>query len=102
MKQVRKNFSEAVSLVVASIPKGTTLSYAAVAKKAGFPGAARAVGSLMRKNIDRKIPCHRVIRSDGRIGAYNRGGEEGKALRLKREKVRVQTRCIAGKFVWFV
>ena len=96
------DFSQAVHEVVAHIRKGTVLSYADVAKQAGFPGAARAVGSLMRKNHDPKIPCHRVIRSCGRIGAYNRGGEEGKANLLKREGVLLESRTSAGKSTWSV
>lgn len=66
-------FAEKVWKVVCAIPKGQVLTYAAVAKKAGFPGAARAVGSLMKKNFDQARPCHRVIRSDGTLGEYNRG-----------------------------
>ena len=38
---------------------------------------ARAVGSLMAKNTDKNVPCHRVIRSDGSIGSYN--GLKGKS-----------------------
>ena len=96
------NFSQAVYEVVAHIRKGTVLSYADVAKQAGFPGAARAVGSLMRKNHDPGIPCHRVIRSCGRIGAYNRGGEEGKAKLLKQEGVLLERRMNADRSTWSV
>ncbi|MEK7175857.1 MAG: MGMT family protein [Patescibacteria group bacterium] len=39
----------------------------------------------MKSNFDPKIPCHRVIRSDGRIGSYNRGGSETKRKILKKE-----------------
>ena len=96
------DFSQAVHEVVAHIRKGTVLSYADVAKQAGFPGAARAVGSLMRKNHDPRIPCHRVIRSCGRIGAYNRGGEEGKANLLMQEGVPLERKIRSGKSVWSV
>ena len=96
------DFPQAVCGVVVRIRKGTVLSYADVAKQAGFPGSARAVGSLMRKNHDPGIPCHRVIRSCGRIGAYNRGGEEGKANLLKREGVLLESRTSAGKSTWSV
>ena len=78
-------FVKRVYAVVAKIPKGQVLTYAAVAKKAGNKGAARAVGSLMAKNYNPKVPCHRVIRSDGKIGNYNRGGEEAKRALLKKE-----------------
>ena len=69
-----KSFSEKVHSVVRSIRIGTTLSYKAVAKKAGNEKAARAVAHIMAMNFDPTIPCHRVIRADGTIGGYNRGG----------------------------
>lgn len=80
-----KSFSEKVKDVVAAIPKGTVLTYAQVAAKAGSPGASRAVGSIMAKNFDPNIPCHRVIRADGQIGSYNRGGSEAKRALLVKE-----------------
>ena len=64
------NFSERVYAIVAKIPKGKTMTYGQVAAKAGNPGAARAVGTLMSKNYNPKIPCHRVVRSDGKVGGY--------------------------------
>lgn len=78
-------FQQAVHRVVRAIPKGSVLSYGQVAEAAGFPGAARAVGTLMSKNFDPSIPCHRVIRSDGSLGPYNRGGESVKRELLKQE-----------------
>ena len=66
-------FKERVLSVVGSIPKRKTMTYMGVAIKAGSPNASRAVGSILKKNFDPKIPCHRVIRSDGVIGEYNRG-----------------------------
>jgi methylated-DNA-[protein]-cysteine S-methyltransferase len=78
-------FTEQVRIVVASIPAGTTWSYQQVAAAAGRPKAARAVATIMRKNYDPDIPCHRVIRSDGSLGDYNRGGEAGKRDRLIKE-----------------
>lgn len=75
-------FSKKVYDVVRNIPSGQTLSYGEVAALAGSPGAARAVGTLMAHNFDPAIPCHRVIRSDGKLGAYNRGGEEQKRTLL--------------------
>ncbi len=85
-KQNKKEvFADKVRKVVAKIPKGKVMTYAEVAKKAGSPGASRAVGSIMAKNFDPKIPCHRVIRSDGKIGNYNRGGSEVKRKLLIKE-----------------
>jgi len=79
-------FTEKVLAVVKKIPRGKTLSYAEVAKQAGSPKAFRAVGSILKKNFDPAIPCHRVIKSDGSLGEYNRGAEE-KARKLREEKV---------------
>lgn len=66
-------FRERVFRVVSKIPRGETLTYKQVAIKAGSPRAYRAVGNIISKNFDPKIPCHRVIKSDGTIGNYNRG-----------------------------
>ena len=70
------NFRQKVLQVVAGIPKGSTLTYQEVAMQSGHPGASRAVGSVLKQNYDPTIPCHRVVRSDGQIGNYNRGREE--------------------------
>lgn len=82
---MKDSFTEAVYRIVRAIPKGSVMTYGAIAKKAGSPGAARAVGTLMAKNFDPTIPCHRVIRSDGTLGAYNRGGAVVKRRLLQQE-----------------
>ncbi|MDP2629939.1 MAG: MGMT family protein [Candidatus Uhrbacteria bacterium] len=79
------SFSDRVLKTVAKIPKGQTLSYSDVARMAGSPRAFRAVGNILNKNFNPKIPCHRVIRSDGRLGGYNRGVKL-KLNRLRAEK----------------
>lgn len=81
------DFRQRVLAVVRSIPRGLTMSYGEVAAAAGSPGAARAVGTIMKSNFDPSVPCHRVIRSDGRPGEYNRGGARRKAALLRQEKV---------------
>ena len=78
-------FATKVCRVVSHIPKGETLTYKEVAALAGRPGAFRAVGNILSQNYDPKIPCHRVIRSDGKSGGYNRGAAE-KIKKLKSEK----------------
>jgi O-6-methylguanine DNA methyltransferase len=85
MLKNKKKFRDKVFEVVKKIPKGKTLTYKQVAIKAGSPRAYRAVGNILSKNYDPKIPCHRVVRSDGKIGGYNRGAEK-KTEMLKREK----------------
>lgn len=79
------SFSERVKNIVKNIKKGKTLSYKEVAKLAGSPNAYRAVGSIMKKNYNSEIPCHRVIKSSGEVGDYNRGGKVQKAKILKVE-----------------
>lgn len=71
-------FHKHVLSIVRSIPRGTVASYGQVAAAAGAPRAARAVGTIMSRNTDPSVPCHRVIRSDGSIGGYNglRGEKE--------------------------
>jgi len=84
------SFAERVRSIVREIPKGETLTYGQVAEVAGARGAARAVGNIMRNNYDPTVPCHRVIRADGKMGGYNRGGEERKAQLLKEESEAVR------------
>lgn len=81
---MKNSFRDKVLTVVSKIPRGSVLTYKEVAKRAGSVGAARAVGSILKQNYDPKIPCHRVIRSDGIIGEYNRGREQ-KIIKLKKE-----------------
>lgn len=69
------SFRDAVHDVVRAILAGQVLTYKQVAVLAGSPNASRAVGNILNKNYDPTIPCHRVIRSDGRTGGYNRGSE---------------------------
>lgn len=82
---MKKTFREKVMAIVRKIPKGGSMTYKQVATKAGNPKAARAVGAIMRTNYDPEIPCHRVIRSDGSLGSYNRGGTNKKRTILMSE-----------------
>jgi len=70
-----KSFRDKVFSIVHAIPKGETLTYKQVAERAGRPKAYRAVGNILNKNYDPDIPCHRVVRSDGRVGGYNLGSD---------------------------
>ena len=83
---MKKSFTDNVLDVARRIPRGHTRSYAEVARLAGNPRAYRAVGTIMRKNKDPRVPCHRVIRSNGAVGGYNRGIPE-KIKRLSKEGV---------------
>ena len=74
------------------IPKGKVKTYLEVAKAIGKPKSFRAVANAAGKNpYPPKIPCHRVIRSDDRLGGYSgKGGTQQKRLLLKSENVFVK------------
>ena len=71
------------------IPKGKILTYKEVARAIGKPKSYRAVANAVGKNpFPPNIPCHRVVRSDGRIGGYSgKGGIDQKIRLLRSEKV---------------
>jgi len=80
---------------VRKIPSGKVLTYKQVAKLIGSPKAARAVGNALNKNPDMKnIPCHRVVRSDGKVGGY-RAGQKKKIALLKRDGLLIKKDKIA-------
>jgi methylated-DNA-[protein]-cysteine S-methyltransferase len=67
-------FEQRVAAALTATSCGELISYAGLAQAAGYPGAARAVGNFMAKNPwPIIIPCHRVIRSDGRLGGFAYG-----------------------------
>ena len=68
------DFSRRVLLEVKAIPYGAVVSYGSIGKRLGYPMAARAVGQAVGRNpIPIVIPCHRVVRSDGRLGGFSMG-----------------------------
>jgi AraC family transcriptional regulator of adaptative response/methylated-DNA-[protein]-cysteine methyltransferase len=79
-------FQEAVWRELSRIPPGESLSYAALAARAGKPGAARAAGSACgANNVAVLIPCHRARRGDGSLGGFAYGLDRKTAL-LERER----------------
>ena len=82
-------FQKKVWNYLKTIRKGTVKSYKQVAIAINRPKSARAVANAIGKNpFAPKIPCHRVIRSDGSLGGYSgKGGVKTKKLLLKREGV---------------
>jgi methylated-DNA-[protein]-cysteine S-methyltransferase len=84
-KSQSRSFTEKVYAIVAKIPRGSVMTYQEVARRAGRPRAYRAVGNIMNKNPDTaRVPCHRVVRSDGTPGGYVRGARK-KIEILRRE-----------------
>lgn len=74
-------FQKAVLLQEAKVPRGKVTSYANLAARAGFPGAARAAGSALANNpFPLAVPCHRTVRSDGSLGGFGGGLEMKRAL----------------------
>jgi len=82
-------FREKVYEVVRKIPKGKFLTYKNVAELAGYPRTWRAVGNVLNKNRDPKIHCHRVIKSNGRVGGY-KDGQKRKIELLKKEDIKIK------------
>ena len=87
-------FAGRVLTACRNIRFGQTLTYGQLAKKAGNPTAARAIGRVMASNpLPLIIPCHRVICSDGRIGGFSaRGGTKLKNRLLQLERDTLQNR----------
>lgn len=74
-------FQQRVWKALQRIPRGTTLSYAEVARRIGRPTAARAVARACATNpVALVVPCHRVIREDGGLGGYRWGIERKQAI----------------------
>ena len=82
-------FSNGVYEAVKKIPLGKVLTYKQVALKLGNVGLARAVGNALNKNRDKKVPCHRVIRSSGYVGGYASGADKKIAV-LKKEGIEIK------------
>ena len=91
MKLKGTRFQVKVWAYLMKIPRGSVKTYLQVAKAIGKPLAVRAVANAIGKNpYAPKIPCHRVIRSDGSLGGYSgRGGVKTKRFLLKKEGIRL-------------
>ena len=91
MKLKGTEFQRKVWAYLSKIPRGSVKTYSQVAKGIGKPLAFRAVANAIGKNpYAPKIPCHRVIRSDGSLGGYSgKGGVKTKRFLLKKEGIRL-------------
>ncbi len=81
-------FARKVHKALLEVPYGSLISYLDLARMAGSPGAARAVGRVMSTNpFPLIVPCHRVVNADGRLGQYSGGfGRETKARLIDLER----------------
>ena len=81
----RRDFTDAVSVVILALESGELMAYGEVAAEAGYPGAARAVGNLLRRTPD--LPWWRIVTSTGRLVP---GHEKEQAERLRSEGIQVK------------
>ncbi len=93
------NFKEKIYNFVKKIPQGKVATYKSVAVVIGQPRASRAVANILAQNFDPKIPCHRVVRSNGTLAGYNRGGLIQKAKLLRSEGVLVKNNRVKSKSI---
>jgi methylated-DNA-[protein]-cysteine S-methyltransferase len=85
------SFSREVLTTCRNIEFGRTISYSELAKKAGRPAAGRAVGNVMAKNpMPLIIPCHRVLRTDGKMGGFSTPG----GISLKRKMLTLEQKAV--------
>lgn len=83
-------FERAVLLKALEIPRGEVRPYGWIAREIGRPGAVRAVGTALANNpVPLLIPCHRVVKSDGRVGNYA-FGPDAKRVILANEGVQLE------------
>jgi methylated-DNA-[protein]-cysteine S-methyltransferase len=96
------NFSLNIYRLVRQIPRGKVTTYKNIALLLGLPNAARAVGNILKKNKNLiKVPCHRVIRSDGYLGGYILGNRKKTELLLKEGVLIERGKVNLAKFNYF-
>lgn len=89
------NFKEKIYKICSSIPKGKVATYGQLARLAGKPKAARAVGGFMRTNPNAPIvPCHRVVASDGSLTGYSGAGGI-----IQKKKMLIEERVIFKNYL---
>jgi methylated-DNA-[protein]-cysteine S-methyltransferase len=91
-------FQLKVYAALGKVPVGKTITYGELAKRAGYPGAARTVGTAMKKNrLPIVIPCHRVVPASGGLGEYS-AGKPWKRWLLEWEKCVIIPKTKEGEF----
>lgn len=86
-------FGRSVLAACRGVTYGSTISYGQLAARAGSPKAARAIGGVMAKNpVPLIIPCHRVVRSDGKIGGFSAAG----GVPLKRRLLKMEHHALTS------
>jgi len=92
---MQQSFNQKIWNLTKKIPKGKVTTYKILAEKLGTK-AYMAVGNAMNKNpYAPKVPCHRVVNSDGNVGNYSgKGGKKGKIRMLEKEGIKVKNNKI--------
>lgn len=91
---IEKTFSQKVHDLLKEIPEGKVSTYRIIAHKLGTK-AYRAVGTAVKNNPDApRIPCHRVVKSDGSVGFYSGGGTKTKIKMLQEEGIKIEEKRI--------
>jgi len=88
----KQAFEDAVRAVVSDLRRGEVVSYGEVARRAGYPRAARAVGNVLARGTG--LPWWRVVRASGKLVAH---GREEQARRLRREGVALRDGAVMGQ-----
>lgn len=84
------NLDKRIYRKLSEVPKGKITTYGELAKAVGMKNGQRAVGRIMNKNpYPVIIPCHRVVKSDGKVGGYAYG-EEIKSNMLQKEGIEIK------------
>ena len=86
----KTEFERAVLVSTFKIPKGKVSTYKRIAEKIGRPRAYRAAGNALHKNpLAPIVPCHRVVRSDGKFGGEKKGAESRRNV-LEKEGIPIE------------
>lgn len=84
------SFQNLVYQTTVKIPKGKVSTYGAIARAIGRPKSSRATGNALNKNpFAPGMPCHRVVKNDGKVGGFA-GGQKAKIKLLEKEEIEVR------------
>lgn len=94
------NFQLKVYGLAKKIPRGKVATYKQIAEAIGRPKAIRTVGNVLNKNTNPKVPCHRVIKSNGEVGGFRKGVQK-KINILTHEGVKMENKRVNLKnYLW--
>jgi len=92
-----KSAAEKILAAIRAVPRGQIAGYGEIARRAGLPGRARLVARILSENEDRKLPWHRILRSDGRIAFPEDSAQFAEqSQRLLAEGVRIVNGRVRG------